>query len=347
MNDRTYCMSSFLMFRSVINSGNSFSSNGFFDNKMTVKNAKKNIVYSADDLFSYLSNRVKQATSDGKAAIALSGGIDSAILASMMPKGSVAYTFRCVVPGIEVVDESPRAAIYASACGLEHRIIEITWEDIEASLPDLFASKGAPIHSIEAQILKASRVAKSEGFTKLIFGESADCLYGGLSNILSRDWTVGDFIERYSFVLPYKVLKKFCLITEPFIEFSKDGYIDVHGFYQNVFFQESTASYLNACRVGGIEPVLPYAETVMGIPLDYGRVRSGENKYLIREIFNKIFPQLCIPPKTPMPRPTSEWLKDWHGPLRDEFWPHCCDGMTGDQKWLVYCLEKYLNYKDE
>ena len=103
---------------------------------------------------------------------------------------------------------------------------------------------------------------------------------------------------------------------------------------------------MNATRMAGIELIVPYAYTKMKNPLDLGRVRRGENKYLIREVFSRLYPGLEIPPKTPMPRPMNEWLSDWGGPVRSEFWPHCTDHMTGDQKWLVWSLEKFLNMVD-
>ena len=56
---------------------------------------------------------------------------------------------------------------------------------------------------------------------------------------------------------------------------------------------------------------------------------------------------LAVPLKLPMPRATDEWLNNWDGPKCDEFWPHCTDTMTGDQKWLVWALERYLNLIEE
>ena len=44
-----------------------------------------------------------------------------------------------------------------------------------------------------------------------------------------------------------------------------------------------------------------------------------------------------------MPRPVNEWFAKWKGPTRPEFIPHCTDNMTGDQKWMVWSLERYLN----
>ena len=81
----------------------------------------------------------------------------------------------------------------------------------------------------------------------------------------------------------------------------------------------------------------------MGEPLDIKRIRNGESKYLVRELFKKRFPQLEIPEKLPMSRPADEWLSGWKGPKRPEFIPGCVAGLTGEQKLLVYSLEKFLD----
>ena len=108
--------------------------------------------------------------------------------------------------------------------------------------------KGAPIHSIEVQIYKAALEAKKDGIDTLIFGESADVNYGGMSNILSRDWTFDEFVERYSYVNPETVLLNPKFDKEPFRRYlNKDGTENVHNFLRNVFYQESMNSYLNAC----------------------------------------------------------------------------------------------------
>jgi asparagine synthetase B (glutamine-hydrolysing) len=247
------------------------------------------------------------------------------------------------VPGIEVTDETPGAARYAEACGLDHRVVEIYWEDFEELAPKLMKHKGAPIHSIEVQICKASMRALEEGFDTIIFGESSDLNYGGLDGLLSKDWTIPQFIERYSYVLPYKALKSCEIITEPLQTYSRDGYVDTHEFDRHPFYVEAMGSYQNGTETAGIKLSVPYSKTFMNVPLDYSRIRSGENKYLVREVFQRLYPDFPVAKKVPMPRPMNEWMKDWKGPVRDEFWPHCVEGMTGDQKWLVWALEKFLD----
>ena len=340
-SDKEYCMSSWLMFRTIADRGKCFAE-GVVDYHVFPA-AVRTPVHDSHELEAALQNEVAKAARGRRLAIALSGGIDSAILASMMPQGSVAYTFKCVVPGKEVVDETAQAARYAAYCGLEHRVVEVYWEDMLAYAPVLMKHKGAPVHSIEVQIYKAACQVKRDGFDSLVFGESADVLYGGMSGLLSKDRTVGDMIDRYSYVLPYKALKHPQLITEPYTRWEKDGYVDVHRFVGDTFFEESTNSYENACATAGLDLCMPFSRTLLDTELDIARVRSGENKYLVREVFNRRYPGWEIPAKTPMPRPLNEWMAGWKGPQRPEFWPHCTDEMTGDQKWYVWALERFLN----
>ena len=128
-----------------------------------------------------------------------------------------------------------------------------------------------------------------------------------------------------------------------FVKYQENGKIDPHRFVSNVFIQESVASYINAAETAGVDVVLPYPETYLAGKIDYARIRNGENKYLVREVFQRLYPDFEIPPKTPMPRPMNEWLKDWKGPERPEFWENCAEGLTGDQKWLLWSLETFLD----
>lgn len=342
--DREFCMSSWLMYRTIVDRNKCFVE-GIKDFHVTPPEGRVPIRCSWE-LEDALRQEVNKATQGRKVALALSGGIDSAILAKMMPRGSVAYTFKCIVPGVEVTDETEQAAKYAEECGLEHRIVEVYWDDMEKMAPVLMYHKGSPCHSIEVQIYKACLKAKADGMDGMIYGESADIVYGGMSGLLSKDRTVGDIIDRYSYVLPYKVLRNPLLITEPYTRWEKDGYVDVHRFLNGTMYEEAINSYEDACATAQMQLIMPYSKTFLDTELDYERIRGGENKYLVREIFNRLYLGWEVPTKTPMPRPLNEWMKNWCGPERPEFWPHCTDDMTGDQKWYVYVLERFLNMID-
>lgn len=333
-------MSSYLMYRYVFDPDKSFS-----DTPCSIVNLNfpRRPVKTADNLIAALEEEVRIAEQKGKIALALSGGIDSAILAKLVPKGTKAYTFRCIVPGVKVINESETAAKWADICGLDHEIINITWQDINQVIDKLLLHKGAPIHSIETQIYIAALKAKKDGINEFIFGENADIIYGGMNGLLAEDWLFGDFVERYTYIMPYKVLKEPQVILEPFKEFEEKGHIDGHNFINKYFRQEALGSYINACATAGVDFVGPYSKTYLASSLDYNRIRSGETKYIVREAFKKLYPHTDIPTKIPMPRPMNEWFANWQGPQRPEFYPHCTDKMTGDQKWMVYCLERFLN----
>ena len=342
--DREYCMSSFLTYRIIADMERCFAPGveprrfPFPEKRLPVRDSRT--------LLAELERATREACKDGKAALALSGGIDSAILAKFMPKDSTAYTFRCVVPGMQVTDESPAAARFAAECGLKHEIIDIYWEDFEALTPKLMQHKGMPVHSIEVQICKAAMRARADGFERLIFGETADVVYGGFDGLLSKDWLVGDFIDRFTFVPPWKALRHPQLVVEPILAYERDGHLDPHSFVSDCFLRNVITSYQNACATAGCELVVPFFSTYLAAPIDYARIRGGESKYLVREVFKALYPDFVAPKKLPMPRATNEWFRDWKGPTRPEFLPHCTDEMTGDQKWLVYCLELFLNLLD-
>jgi asparagine synthetase B (glutamine-hydrolysing) len=284
---------------------------------------------------------VERESAGGRAALALSGGIDSAICAKFMPKGSVAYTFKCVAPGKSVTDETLKAKRFCDMNGLEQRVVEVFWEDYETLSADLFRFVGAPFHSIDIQIYKAALQARRDGFSTLIFGQGADMVYGGLDKLLSRDWTLGEFVERYSHVMPYRALKDFVVITEPYAKYERGGFIDVHDFLDDHLFWEDIQSYHNSCEAAGVKFAGAYVDTVHK-PLDIGRVRRGESKYLVRELFRRLYPGVAMAEKTPMPRPMDEWFANWGGPRRSEFWENCHVNMTGDQKYYVWVLEKFM-----
>lgn len=343
MIDRDRCMSSYLMYRYIYNPNLSFSTQ---PSAIVDLNFSRRPVKDADDLLCALKAEVDAAVNRGSIALALSGGIDSAILAKLVPKGTKAYTFRCLVPGKKVIDESENSSKWAEMCGLQHEVIDITWNDIDSVMDTLMLKKGAPIHSIETQIYLASLKAKHDGAEQFIFGENADIIYGGMDGLLAEDWLAGDFIERYSYIMPYKALKNPKMDFTPFQEFERNGHIDGHEFINKYFRQEALGTYTNACSTAGIKFVGPYSKTYLASPLDYERIRQGNTKYIVREVFRKLYPGVSLPAKIPMPRPMNEWFADWTGPRRDEFLPHCTDHMTGDQKWMVYALERYLNLLD-
>ena len=339
--DKKYCMSSFLMFRCIADKNKTFHES--IVPNLFEPNFKRYPIKKSEDIDKIISEVMKEKV-DKKSALMLSSGIDSAILAKYLPEGTKAYTLRCIADG--AIDETDYARRFAEECKLDHKVIDVTWEDYEELSPDLMKHKGAPIHSIEPQIYKAALQAKEDGIEKLIFGESADCIFGGQSGLFSKNWPIDEFIERYTYVMPSEVLKEYEIITEPYTRYLEDNLVNISDFMGDFYYKESVGSYENPCGLAGIEFIAPYTRMYLDIPLDLERIRSGDSKYLVRELFGNLYPNIKAAPKIPMPRPMTQWLSDWSGPKREEFLPNCIEGFKGDQKWLVYILERYLNMID-
>ena len=89
---------------------------------------------------------------------------------------------------------------------------------------------------------------------------------------------------------------------------------------------------------------VPYAHTILGHPLDLMRIRNGEGKYVVRELYQKLYPGHSVPAKTPLPRPMTEWLSQWQGPEHPALIKDYISELTGDQKWYVYALDQFMRH---
>lgn len=276
-----------------------------------------------------------------KKGILLSGGMDSAIVASYL-SGSDAYTFRFLGGTIQE-EELHRAEYYAKFYGLNLHYVDISWDTVISHLEPVMKAKCAPVHSIEPQILQAALQAKADGVEMMFVGESSDLIFGGMDGLLAKDWTFDEFVDRYTFTKPEDVLSEPVSMLYLFERYRQGDKIDFLKFMDDVFSIESSSSYMNAFAVAGMPYYDPYAKLKMADKLDLYRVRHGEPKYLIRELMHKKYPEIPVPNKVPMPRPVDEYFKDWKGPKRPEFKKNLdMSKFTGNQKWQMYCLERFL-----
>lgn len=342
MENKNFCMSSYLAFRYIEDENMDFQENKHHKNINRIPEENKIKVYSAKDI----DNAIKQqfdSLKNEKLGIFLSGGMDSAILASYMP-GCNAYTFR-FMGGAFQKEELARADYYAKTYNLKLHYVDIDWNTVEGYIDACMESKKAPVHSIEPQLLQGAFQAKKDGITLMVVGESSDLVFGGMDKLLAKDWLFEEFKNRYTFTDPSKVLKEPVSMDYLFERYRNGDKIDFLQFMDDIFSIESSSSYLNALTTAGMKYIDPYAKLKMGDALDLNRVRNGESKYLIRELFKMKYPDFPVPEKVPMPRPVDAYFKDWKGPTRPEFLENLdMSQFTGNQKWQIWCLERYLNY---
>jgi len=345
MTDRDYCISSYLAFRYIEDDNKDFYDGMHHKNITPITDGEKTFVKTSDEIGRAIAAYMRQF--DGKKkGIMLSGGMDSAIVASYMGGGE-AYTFR-FLGGDFQQEELARAEYFAKYYNLNLHYVDITWDTVLQHTEPCMKAKCAPVHSIEPQILQAALQAKSDGVEIMFVGESSDLVFGGMDKLLSQDWTFDGFMNRYMFTNPKDVLKNPVDMSYLFERYRQGEKIDFLKFMDDVFSIESSSSYLNAFAVAEMPYYDPYAHLSMAEPLDLQRVRNGEPKYLIRELMAKRYPEIPVPNKNPMPRPVDKYFENWEGPKRKEFLENL-DMMkfSGNQKWQMWCLEKWLDMNEK
>lgn len=181
----------------------------------------------------------------------------------------------------------------------------------------------------------------------MIIGDGSDYVFGGMDQLLSKDWTFDEFMKRYIYVNPFEILREPVSVQYLFERYRTGEKIDFLKFMDIVATQESYGSYSNAFLAAGIDFFDPYAKLKLSGKLNLERIRNGESKYLIRELFEMRYPGLPVPNKLPMPRPVDEYFAKWKGPTRPEFKNDInISYYKGNQKWLIWCLEEFLNMVD-
>lgn len=341
MTDKNYCASSFLAFRYIYESDKDFADNLKHRIYRQHDDSLKTLVKTAKDVDSALE-KVFQSIKNKKLGILLSGGMDSAILASYM-SGCDAYTFR-FMNGLFQQDELKRAEYYAKKYNLNLHYVDISWDVVEKNVDLVMKCKNAPVHSIEPQIYEGALIAKKDGVEIMVIGDAADYVFYGMDGLLSRDWLFDDFYKRMIYVEPADILVNPVDLHYIFEKYRKGIYIDFLGMYNTIIVDESYASYENAFFAADMQYIDPYELLKMADPVDLNRVRNGESKYLVRELFRMKYPEMPVPQKNPMPRPVDEYFKNWTGPTRNEFKKNLdINKYTGNQKWLIWSLERFLN----
>ena len=349
MTDKDFCLSSYIAYRYIYKDDVNFYDGLHHELFQPIPIKDRIPVTTPKDIDREIQKQFDQLYQKySQIGILLSGGQDSAILASYLKPGSNAYTFDTKLSNI-YDDDVKRAQKYCDKYHLNHHLINIDFDDYQKYTPIVMQKKCAPVHSIEPQIYKAAIIAKKNGDELIIVGESSDLIFGGMDKLLAKDWDFDEFAARYTFLDPKLVLSNPVDTSDLFEKYRlPDNKIDFLKFMDEVFSIESSSSYLNAFDAADMPYYDPYARLIMAEPLDLKRVRNGEPKYLIRALFAQKYPKIPVPDKIPMPRPVDIIFKNWPGPTRPEFRKDIpLDQLTGNQKWQLWCAEQFLNANDK
>lgn len=348
MIDKDFCLSSYIAFRYIYKDDVDFFEGMHHKNFKLPTDEEKIYVKTALDIDETIKREMDQIYSKyTNVGILLSGGMDSAILAAYMKSGSHAYTFASTDTDIYNMDIQ-RAKYYCNKFGLKHHLVNISFEDYKEYVPVVMKQKCAPVHSIEPQIYKAAQEAKQDGVEIMIIGDGADYVFGGMDKLLAVDWDFEAFVKRYITLDPTLVLAHPIDMREAFEPYRLDGdKIDFQSFLKGPTTIESYGSYKNAFDSAEMPYYDPYEKMEMVHPLDLERVRNGESKYLIRELYSMKYPEIDVPTKIPMPRPVDLIFQNWKGPKRKEFRDDIpMNQLTGNQKWQLWCAERFLDINE-
>lgn len=340
MVNKDYCCSAFLAFRYIPRPDIEFAEGLHHINAPLPAPVGLSKVKNAADA-DYALERVFDDIKNQKSALLLSGGMDSATLATYM-KGQDAYTFR-FLGGNFGGDELRRAERFASLNNMNLHYVDINFDAVKEVLPAVMHHRGAPVHSIEPQIYLAARQAAADGIEQMVIGDAADYVFGGMDGLLSKDWGYDEFIARYTYINPVDVLRSPADVNDLFEPYRRGNKIDFITFLDGPNTIESYSSYMNAFASANMPYVDPYEHLQRDFPLNLERIRHGESKYVVRDLFRMRYGE-NPPQKVPMPRPVDSYFADWDGPKRPEFRNDIAmERFDGNRRWLMYSLEYFLN----
>ncbi len=115
----------------------------------------------------------------GRVALALSGGVDSAVLAALLAERAVLYT---LAPRFPDYGEEAEASAMARRLGAELRRVPVDEGDFVEALPHVIRACERPLynlHPVSRHLL--ARAARADGFGVLVTGDGADEVFRGTS----------------------------------------------------------------------------------------------------------------------------------------------------------------------
>ena len=132
MVDKNFCMSSYLAFRYIERDDKDFFEGMHHKNIDVIPDVEKTLVCSPDEIGAAIKRQLDSVCAGKKVGVLLSGGMDSAIVASYVP-GAEAYTFRFLGGEIQK-EELARAEYFAKYYKLNLHYVDITWDTVERQL---------------------------------------------------------------------------------------------------------------------------------------------------------------------------------------------------------------------
>ena len=146
--DKDFCLSSFLALRYVAKP-NIMWADGVLPKFKSRNFSESDVVFNADEIDKSIQKQLEHIDLS-KTGIMLSGGMDSAILATYLPKGAKAYTMRTIADGS--INEVEQAKFYADKLGLDLKVVDISCDDYLEDILSIVNHKKSRYYYIEEDI---------------------------------------------------------------------------------------------------------------------------------------------------------------------------------------------------
>ena len=135
---------------------------------------------------------------DQQAAVALSGGLDSAAIAAcaveaLGPKNVHAFTHEFQDPSHR--SEARHAEEVCRHLGIRHHVVKITYQDYLDAIPEAAWRTTSPNFIVPSQDQSMARIFREHGFAKMLSGEGMEQILGIRMH--------GDYLDRAAKVLPW------------------------------------------------------------------------------------------------------------------------------------------------
>jgi len=271
-------------------------------------------------------------------AILLSGGMDSAVIAPFLPRGTLAYTL--YHPALKV-NELDLARSYCERFGLVHVPVAVDGDDYLSVVDRLMISKRMPLSPAEPLFHIAARRAVADGHATILTAGGVDGRHGGFQR-LRQFIAPADFASLWQkyYLPPSRVLRVFTDIGHVLRDYvvTHDGerVIDANRFMVEVGTERF--AYDNAISAAGGTHLSPFSKFATEFDLQRNAV---EPKYLIQDLYRQIY-GVNPPKKLGMQKPTY-LLSDFRLDNRDVFFETAnLAEMKYQRRVLIYFLDRFI-----
>ena len=172
--------------------------------------------------------------------------------------------------------------------------------------------KKNPIHPCEVPVYMCCKKAVEMGIDIILSGWGADTHFGGMSKLLSKDWSFEEFKKRYEYCP--RIKEDNLLLDFTYKDYIKnDGKIDIQKFLTFNYHIMTIKSFFYIPEIFGLIHIPVWGFLGIKNNLDLERIRSGNPKYIIEETFKIMYKDENIPitEKIPFTRPTDIYMEKY------------------------------------